>query len=87
MHSAVVGLVREGEEGKRKGKGVLCLRVAGVVWPCTDVLRSGRLQFLVLFTSLWHWRCLIGSSGAVAWSSGSLGHENVPKRFHSMHTL
>lgn len=60
---------REGEceKGKRKEEGVLCLRVAGVGWLCADVLSSGRLALLqLLFTSLWHWRCLIGLSGPVA---------------------
>ena len=66
MRSAVVGLVREREEGKRKRKGFLCFRVAGAVWICTDVLRSGRLRLQLSFTSLWHWLRLIGLPSAVA---------------------
>ena len=52
MHSAVVGLVREDEEGKRKGMGVLCLPVAGADWLCADVGSIGQVQSLLLFTSL-----------------------------------
>lgn len=54
MRSAVVGLVGEGEEGKRNGKGVSCLRVAGADQLCADVESIGQVQLLLLFTSLWH---------------------------------
>lgn len=66
MRSAVVGLVGEGEEGKRNGKGVSCLRVAGADQLCADVESIGQVQLLLLFTSLWHWLRLIGVSGPVA---------------------
>lgn len=70
LHDAFRGRGLGVREKVRKGSGrggEFCI-CGWLGWEslCADVESIGQVQLLLLLTSLWHWRCLIGLVGPVA---------------------